>query len=362
MGELDFGRRGCSYLKMNSIILILTLVGTVVLATSDRKMDNFAFEKLMDALETEMGQSFRDPPAPGLKYQLLEANSNCKEGLLILNVDTCKKAAASLRLIWSATNERVQPVSGQQNGISTSAYPTGCFLMVSTKRVFYNRNPNGKSTGNGMPVCIQASTKKEEKKNPTAEEVTYEIGPANTNACAAGRLPLTVDECRAAAKQIGAKIKASGARKSTYWSGPGNQRTNSPRGCSYSDEGGFAFNDHHTGGANKWKEIVCKLAPTKKEEKKNPTPTKKEEKKNPTAAAEVTYEIGHENTNACAVGRLPLTVDECRAAAKKLSVKIEKPEESEMSGPGNLRTKAPRGCSYSVEAGFVFNDHHTGGA
>merc|ERR1711965_1074941 len=270
MGELDFGRRGCSYLKMNSIILILTLVGTVVLATSDRKMDNFAFEKLMDALETEMGQSFRDPPAPRLKYQLLEANSNCKEGLLILNVDTCKKAAASLRLIWSATNERVQPVSGQQNGISTSAYPTGCFLMVSTKRVLYNRNPNGKSTGNGMPVCIQA-----------AEEVTYELGPANTNACAAGRLPLTVDECRAAAKQIGAKIKASGALKSTYWSGSRNLRTNAPRGCLYAPEGGFAFNDHHTGGANKWNEIVCKLAPTKKEEKKNPTPTKKEEKKNP---------------------------------------------------------------------------------
>merc|ERR1711965_556351 len=143
MGELDFGRRGCSYLKMNSIILILTLVGTVVLATSDRKMDNFAFEKLMDALETEMGQSFRDPPA--------------------------------------------------------------------------------------------------------AEEVTYEIGPANTNACAVGRLPLTVDECRAAAKQIGAKIKESGARKSTYWSGSRNLRTNAPRGCLYSDEGGFAFNDHHTG-------------------------------------------------------------------------------------------------------------------
>merc|ERR1711965_55705 len=198
MGELDFGRRGCSYLKMNSIILILTLVGTVVLATSDRKMDNFAFEKLMDALETEMGQSFRDPPAPGLKYQLLEANSNCKEGLLILNVDTCKKAAASLRLIWSATNERVQPVSGQQNGISTSAYPTGCFLMVSTKRVFYNRNPNGKSTGNGMPVCIQASTKKEEKKNP---RLKYQLLEANSN-CKEGLLILNVDTCKKAAASL----------------------------------------------------------------------------------------------------------------------------------------------------------------
>jgi hypothetical protein len=80
------------------------------------------------------------------------------------------------------------------------------------------------------------------------------------------------------------------------------------------------------------------------------------------APAEITYEIGKDNTNACAEGRVALTVDECKEAAKKLFPTIKNPQRNDvMQGPGNLREKAPKGCSYRGESGFVFNDHETGG-
>ena len=55
-----------------------------------------------------------------------------------------------------------------------------------------------------------------------------------------------------------------------------------------------------------------------------------------------------------------MTEDECKEAAKKLSVTLNKPDQSEMK-QGILGIRGPKGCSYRTDAGFSFNDHLTGG-
>merc|ERR1712048_504446 len=159
---LNFGRWGCFYFKMNSLILILTLVGTAVHATTDRQMDNFEFERLMDSLETEMGPVFRDAP-PG--FVKMPYNTNSCGGHKIISpekasLQSCKDAAAALNLRWGYM-------------IKVPGYPSGCIsrrMHGFTDLVYLNLAKNGKKSGDRAPICFSAA------------EVTYEIGHENTNA------------------------------------------------------------------------------------------------------------------------------------------------------------------------------------